>query len=786
MPSAGRWRWWPLVGLVIVIGAAASVLVAVAVAKDRGQVSDVVQAVTSVLVPTCGLALWLWTRRRRESPMSADALTRAVDALAEAVRDQWEAAAGERRLRHPAPVPVRWRWSRRGVTGPVDEALGGVGQARFAPLPGMAAATMATVDDGELGDLVAVYGGLDSGRMILLGGAGTGKSAAAILTVLDALTHRQSLDDAQRARVPVPVLLTAHGWDPHRQRLSEWLAARLTAEYPFLRANIYGHDVAARLVNGGRVALVLDGFDEIADDLRPVALRALDEQATFRLMVLTRTSELIDAVGGGHLHGAAALELLPVSAKDAADYLIRCQVQPSPPAWERLAEHLRAAPDSVVSTALDNPLMLTLVRDTFATPAEVDGLLAPGRFTSRAEVEGYLLDRVLPAAYRPRPGDRPPLYSCEHAARWLGYLATEMNHRDTRDLAWWRIYQWAPAPIRALILGLPSALGLGSTTGPLVALLLGLPAGVAVGIVAGSVYGVAIGVVLGRREGNLVATHRGKRPRWKAAAPPTILEAVLVGGLASGLGSGIAAGITVGIARAPAAGVAIGLATAGTFGLASGTLQGLMQARRRAGPHRLKQLRWSTVVSRANVGVALGFGALFGLAFGFGLTFGLDFGPSTGVSGGLAMGVVSGLLYALVSGLVQTSAVTGPMDPVTCWRNDRRSGIVDGLAHGFLAALMLALVGWLVGGIDTAIALAIAVAPGTGLAFTLSASQAWIATQGFFFLGFAGLFPRQGIRFLEDARQRGVLRTVGSVYQFRHARLQDQLAATYPIHPRTQ
>jgi hypothetical protein len=32
------------------------------------------------------------------------------------------------------------------------------------------------------------------------------------------------------------------------------------------------------------------------------------------------------------------------------------------------------------------------------------------------------------------------------------------------------------------------------------------------------------------------------------------------------------------------------------------------------------------------------------------------------------------------------------------------------------------------------------------------------------------------MRFLEDARERNVLRTVGSVYQFRHARLQDRLA----------
>jgi hypothetical protein len=46
------------------------------------------------------------------------------------------------------------------------------------------------VDGGRIGDLFAVYAGLDSGRLIVLGDAGTGKSAAAILTVLDALNHR--------------------------------------------------------------------------------------------------------------------------------------------------------------------------------------------------------------------------------------------------------------------------------------------------------------------------------------------------------------------------------------------------------------------------------------------------------------------------------------------------------------------------------------------------------------------------------------------------------------------
>ena len=36
------------------------------------------------------------------------------------------------------------------------------------------------------------------------------------------------------------------------------------------------------------------------------------------------------------------------------------------------------------------------------------------------------------------------------------------------------------------------------------------------------------------------------------------------------------------------------------------------------------------------------------------------------------------------------------------------------------------------------------------------------------------------MRFLEDARSRSVLRTVGPVYQFRHALLQDRLAVQEP------
>jgi hypothetical protein len=63
-----------------------------------------------------------------------------------------------------------------------------------------------------------------------------------------------------------------------------------------------------------------------------------------------------------------------------------------------------------------------------------------------------------------------------------------------------------------------------------------------------------------------------------------------------------------------------------------------------------------------------------------------------------------------------------------------------------------------------------------GLAVCLSRS--WGAFVGIrLWLGSRGQLPLRLMRFLEDAHQRGVLRQVGAVYQFRHARLQDRLAA---------
>jgi hypothetical protein len=386
-------------------------------------------------------------------------LERAADQLAEQLRRQWERTAAKRGLTYPGPVPVRWRWSLRPVAGPIAEAVGGTG--------GEAVHAVARDDGGHRGTAAlrnahrsprCVRGPRLRARLIVLGEPGAGKTGAGILLLRDALAHWAAWPAEDRARVPV--LLTPQGWDPTVEPFAEWLAASLARNYALLRAPEYGGDAAMRLIEDGCLTVILDGLDELPEALRSVALRALDEQVTFRLVVLTRTNQLVAAVSGGHLRGAAALELLPIGPQQAAEYLASGLIDPLSARWQHVVDHLREHPESALAHALTTPLMLTLVRDTYGPEEAVDELIDVSRFGSEKAIEDHLLDRVLTAAYTPHPG-RPVPYIVDQARQWLGQLARRMNEDGTRDLAWWRIPRWVPAWPRAVvtvvIMGLVSA-----------------------------------------------------------------------------------------------------------------------------------------------------------------------------------------------------------------------------------------------------------------------------------------------------------------------------------------
>ncbi|HEY5355975.1 MAG TPA: hypothetical protein VIK57_26340 [Streptosporangiaceae bacterium] len=696
-----------MVAVALIVAVGSWLLYVVWRSPHRSDLSTYGAFAVAVVALVAGWIAWAWQRARR-SPAAQDRggedLDHVADLLAQAARRQWDLAAGERGLAGADPISVTWGRPTLPLAGPAAAAAG---SQRFDPLPGLPPVGEAALAAGEIADLHAVYGGLRSGRLVIAGPPGSGKSGAAVLLILAALRYREQLPVADWPKVPVPVLFTAQDWDPRRQPVRDWLTARLQETYPLFTGST-GAANAAALIAAGKIAVILDGLDEITKELQPTALQALSQQASFRVVVLSRTAEMASAATHqGILRGAAAIELRPVESAEAARYLERVQLDPPPQGWHDLTERIQSRPSSPLGRALDSPLTLTLVRDTYQAGDDVrellnfsDTLQSPSVDQAAGDITEHLLDRVLPAAYAHRLGQPAPRYDLQTAHDALIKIAVRMNEDGTRDLQWWRIPDWVPRTQRLLLAGLVFGLG------------------------AGLVFGLMVGL--------------GRGP---------------------GLGLVIALGVGLGLASA----------TAGMGGADT--------------PSRIGRLRMRVTLEELVPG--LGGGLLMGL--GLGLLIGLRFGLVAGLVFGLVLGLVGVLVVVVVLGLAEGLAdpdSTRSSSPFLSRRDDRKFGLVAGSVAGSVAGLVIGLVIGLVGGLvfglgaglGAGLVDGLVIALGIGLMVGLMYSRVWSSAVAAILLARQWHTPLHLMRFLEDARERNILRTVGPVYQFRHASLQDRLA----------
>ncbi|GHC69341.1 NACHT domain-containing protein [Streptomyces cinnamoneus] len=174
-------------------------------------------------------------------------------------------------------------------------------------------------------------------------------------------------------------------------------------------------------------------------------------------------------------------------------------------------------------------------------------------------------------------------------------------------------------------------------------------------------------------------------------------------------------------------------------------------------------------------------GPLVGTAYGcvWGWFFSLLFGPVVGVIAGLLSGACGYVAYAAVrSGRKQVyiakDALHGPRATLL------RYGLLGALSGLVVACVVGVVVGcWLHVAVHvpagTAWVYGLLVGAGLGSATLLgSAWGAYQLSRAWF--GLTKRLPPRLMRFLDDAHELGVLRQTGAVYQFRHARLQEQLS----------
>jgi hypothetical protein len=753
-----------------------------------GETVGAVAGVASMVVGV--VAGWLaWAALRGAGGPAELTPAGMADQIAVAVRRRWEAEVELRRVNDPYTIPVRWEAADPDLFADwavVERAASSAGwpepdRSRWASGPeGLA---------GSGDDVSEVLERVPTGRLVVLGEPGAGKTILAVRLVLDLLTRRTSGG-------PLPVLVPLAAWDPAPEHLWEWLERQLCLDHPALREPAPGGDAnwARALWDAGLLLPVLDGLDEINGPAQGRALAHLNEalRPGVGLVLTARTDSYRLAVRPGAgmpaavPSGAAGVELCPLDAGTVADYLrASAGGRDAEARWEQVFAAL-ADPAQPVGQALVTPLTAALARTVYCPrPGEpAAGLPHPGELLgrgldSRAAVERHLFDGFLPAAYRPHadPARRGP-WKASDAYRWLAFLAGQLKRRETTDLAWWELHTAAPRILPGLTGGLVFGLAAGLAYG----LWAGLPLGVrsedalgrlvvrclVFGLDGAFTFGLAYGLVFG-------LVKRPSQParglRWSLHMGRFVLVGGLVGGLV-GIPNGLVSGLVVGLVSGLMFGFVFGLAS----GLVFGGVERASEAERRP--------RWSPDPA-GFVQMGIFIGGIGGVAANHADPQG---GLAAGMAAGIAVGLWAWLVIRIMAGLeprpVEPAEAT---DPHTVLRRDRgalagillvvaltavlteRLGFLLLIAFVAAAGVDLApLVDELVTGLMAGLAAGIV----AGIARTawgpFALAKCWLALRG--------RLPWRLMRFLADAHRRGVLRQAGAVYQFRHVELQRHLA----------
>lgn len=186
---------------------------------------------------------------------------------------------------------------------------------------------------------------------------------------------------------PVPVIFPLTSWNPSSEgrSLRDWLAHQLVLNFPYLSLkNEQGITLASRLIDSQRILPVLDGFDEIAEEIRVDALRALN--VTMPLVLTSRLKEYENAITthGRPLRAAAAIQIEEVEIADLTGYLRLTTGSAAQretkwdPVLTRLNKGVRldlesydqaTAAENNLRAALSTPLMVSLARIVYGNTA---------------------------------------------------------------------------------------------------------------------------------------------------------------------------------------------------------------------------------------------------------------------------------------------------------------------------------------------------------------------------------------------------------------------------------
>ncbi|MGW1145610.1 NACHT domain-containing protein [Streptomyces sp. NPDC002454] len=667
--------------------------------------------------------------------------------LAGSVSRQWNEEVDARRLRASHVIPLSWSATRRPVAAGPEETHGDAVDGRVLRL------SLNGRLEGEFDRakqrLAQGFRRVPTGRLVVLGEPGAGKTVLAAMLTLGLLAEREE----EREGEPVPVLLSLSGWDLTSESFRDWIVRTLGTAY-------YGGriDIPLLLLRERRLTLVLDGLDEMPEPSRRDAVQRINESCgeVAGLVLTCRSVEYQDVIKGGSpvLRRAPVVEIAPVRPEDAVGYL-RGVSWPAGVDWEPVYEQLSAEPGGPVAEALSTPLALSLIRTVYGwcdrRPSELLD------FPSRHSLEDHLLDHVVTAAYAPAPDDggggdaQDWQRSAQRAEEHLTYLAAHLQEHHERDLLWWTMSSRLSSRLTGLALGtavgvlaaFAMTIGMALTGATLdgtdfvVPMLIGFGYAVLTTIVWYAAPGASPGRLSLRRDGSPGRLGKG----FAAGAKLTSVLLVPVsaaGAVAVTFSGGWSESVFVRYVMSVAAIWGVALAVSLALAVHAWFDAPSLRSEKASPRGLLDQDRTSSLTGALAAGAVVGAVAV----------------PLMLLAWSAAFIVLSGLTY-------------GPVAPS---------------AAGFLAERFRTSPAY---DSKTAVVM-VTLLPGAVFALLVLLTRAWprfllvrltLAAQG--------KLPWDLIRFLSEARDRQLLRQSGGAYQFRHMRLQERLASRVQAGDRT-
>lgn len=728
---------------------------------------------------------------RGRQPASTLAISDAADDLARVLSQQWVEDERLRRINDPHPFPVRWE-----VTRLAESAMPGVSIDASDDANSKGTRSLS----GHFGEVLSMFLQLPSRRLVILGSAGAGKSVLATKLARELLAMRSPGGS-------VPVILPAISWDAV-QSLSDWIVEQLTRNHPGLSATVKattGKETSfAELLASSNVIPILDGLDELPEDVRGDFIKEINGWGSDIPIILTsRPQEYIAAVqdAGRAISRSVAVELLPLRIEEVEAYLNEATSAFPAERWCEVYECLEAEPDGPLAAVLTTPLMLWLARTIYETsdsdPAHLANRL---RFKDQITIENHLLDAFVAAAYRKSTHWSWHSWTPGKVQRWLGKLAAYLDGPSRKvqfdvgpwSVAWWRLIgsvrflRPLSAAVRAALFS-AMAWGLAvwvlwrhgmwrhgayagqHSLGRLANFLLGGPLGREIQYSLGREIQYSLVAIPNYVSDLYIAFYHLMNTFQKASRNPSPHPpdtASVTASFKEHL-QGLKEPLQVAVFGAFQWGSLLWIML--TASLIAAVLSMRTICRRRTWP--------KTTRVRLIPSVAL-------VAYVFFVIM-LVLPPNYTFVLGRAPGILFYLLLIAVLILpLQTRKFAADVDifetvsPRKALQLDRKSTITVGLLKSAQRVTIL----WLLFGTDIALASSIFMVSRLlyeiMLGGTKSASGLYADARTL--LVFSRRMPWSVMTFLIDAHRRGVFRQEGAVFQFRHARLQERLAAQYP------